>query len=137
MGTNIKRLQPSELYARTVPGKPMFSQAVVVEIGKRIVFVSGQVSQDGQGNVVGKDDMRAQFVQVVDNVRACLAGAGANLSDVVKMTTFVTDMVEYAKMRELRVKYFGDAAPASSGIEVSKLAHPDYLIEMEAIAMLD
>ena len=80
--------------------------------------------------------MRAQIEQVGENIKAALEAAGATLADIVKTTTYVTDMEEYFKHQDMRMRYFG-ALPTSTTIEVSKLAHPDLMVEIEVIAMVD
>ena len=82
---------PDTVYSREVDGKAMFPTAVSVE-GKRMIFLSGQLAWDRDGNTVGKGDMRAQFEQVGQNLKNGLEAAGAFLDDVVKAVTYVTDM---------------------------------------------
>jgi reactive intermediate/imine deaminase len=113
--------------------EPLYSQGV--RIGNTI-YVSGQVSVDGAGNVIGKGDMRAQARQTLENIKHVLAAEGGSLEDVVKVTMFVTDMSRADEAREVRKDYFVKNPPASTGVEVSRLAHPDYLIEIEAVAVL-
>jgi 2-iminobutanoate/2-iminopropanoate deaminase len=86
--------------------------------------------------VVGKGDMRAQLRQVGENVKAALEAAGASLGDLVKTTTFVTDIDEYFKHIDVRMEYFGVALPTSTTVEVRRLAHPDLLVEVEAVAVV-
>ena len=104
--------------------------------GRRLVFVAGQLARDRAGNVVGKGDMRAQIRQVGENIKAALATAGATLGDIVKTNTYVTDMDEYFKHVDVRMEYFGPAMPTSTTVEVRRLAHPDFLVEVEVVAML-
>ena len=101
------------------------------------VYVSGQVAADAEGNVVGKGDMAAQTRQAIANVEAVLATAGATLADVVKMTMYVTDMARAPEARKVRDEYFSKHPPASTGLEVSALAHPDLLIELDCIAVVE
>jgi reactive intermediate/imine deaminase len=115
------------------PTARFFSQAV--RTGNTI-YVSGQVSMDRNGNVVGKGDMRAQARQTIENIRAILASAGATLDDVVKVTMYVTDMSKADLAREVRAEYFTKNPPASTGLEVKGLAHPDLMIEIESIAVM-
>jgi enamine deaminase RidA (YjgF/YER057c/UK114 family) len=131
--SKIDRSQSSGIVSRTYEGKPLTSQVVAVE-NARIIFVSGQIARDASGKVIGKGDMRAQIKQVASNVENCLKTAGATMSDVVKMTTYVTDIAEYSKHVDLRAHYFGAAAPASVTVEVRNLAGPDYMVEIEVVA---
>jgi enamine deaminase RidA (YjgF/YER057c/UK114 family) len=113
----------------------LYSHVVVVE-AKKTIFVSGQLARDGKGEVVAPGDMRAQLRQVGENIKAALEAAGASLKDIVKTNTYVTDIAEYFKHVDVRMEYFG-ALPTSTTIEVSKLAHPDLVVEVEVIAMVD
>jgi reactive intermediate/imine deaminase len=109
----------------------------VVQVhGGRTVYVAGQVALDKSGNVVGKNDFAAQATQVFENLKLALAAAGATFENLVKVTTFVTDMSEIAALRTIRAKYYGRNAPASTLVQIGKLAHPDLLIEIEAIAVV-
>ena len=102
----------------------------------RIVFLSGQLAWDKDGNTVGKGDMPAQLRQVGENLKDALEQAGGMLSDIVKITTFVTDMDQFFNCIDVREEYFGPGWPTSTTVEVSRLAHPDMLIEVEAIAVI-
>jgi enamine deaminase RidA (YjgF/YER057c/UK114 family) len=81
--------------------------------------------------------MRAQIEQVGENIKTCLEAAGASLADIVKTNTFVTDYTEFAKHGEMRMRYFGPATPTSTTVEIRRLADPDAMIEIEAIAVVD
>jgi 2-iminobutanoate/2-iminopropanoate deaminase len=131
-----QNIQPEALATRVVDGHVLYSHVVVAE-GKRMIFVAGQLARDRQGNVVGKGDMRAQLRQVGENVKAALEAAGASLSDLVKTTTYVTDIEEYFKHVDVRMEYFGAALPTSTTVEVRRLAHPDFLVEVEVLAITD
>ncbi len=102
-----------------------------------MVFVAGQLARDAQGNLVGKGDMRAQIQQVGENIKICLEAAGATLADIIKTNTFVTDYVEFSKHGDMRLRYFGPATPTSTTVEIRRLADPDAMIEIEAIAVID
>lgn len=131
-----QNIQPDALAKRIVGGHVLYSHVVVVE-GRRMIFISGQVARARHGNVVGKGDMRAQIRQVGENVKAAVEAAGATLGDLVKTNTYVTDMEEFFKHVDVRVEYFGAALPTSTTVEVRKLAHPDFMVEVEAIAVVD
>ena len=103
--------------------------------GGRTLYVSGQVSLDASGKVVGAGDFEAQTRQVFENVKAALAAAGASLAQVVKITVFVTDLSGVAAFRKLRNEYFPKDPPASSMVKVAGLVLPELLIEIEAIAV--
>jgi 2-iminobutanoate/2-iminopropanoate deaminase len=131
-----QNIQPEALATRIVDGHVLYSHVVVAE-GRRLIFISGQLARDRHGNVVGKGDMRAQLRQVGENIKAALAAAGATLNDLVKTTTYVTDIEEYFRHVDVRMEYFGAALPTSTTVEVRRLAQPDFLVEVEAIAMTD
>jgi enamine deaminase RidA (YjgF/YER057c/UK114 family) len=112
---------------------------VAVSAAGRTLHVSGQVAHDATGRIVGVGDLRAQAVQVYENLKAALAAADAGLGDVVKMTTFVVGLTpDKAKvMREIRAQYLPeDHRPASTTVGVTSLVHPDLLVEIEAVAVL-
>lgn len=130
-----QNIQPASLSKRVVGGRVLYSHVVVVE-GKKTIFVSGQLARSPSGDVVGPGDMRAQLRQVGENIKAALEAAGATLADVVKTNTYVTDIEEFFKHVDVRMEYFG-ALPTSTTVEVRKLAHPDLVVEVEAIAVID
>jgi enamine deaminase RidA (YjgF/YER057c/UK114 family) len=130
-----QNIQPEALATRVVDGHVLYSHVVVVA-GQRTIFVSGQLARDRHGNVVGKGDMRAQIRQVGENIKAALEATGATLHDIVKATTYVTDIEEFFRHVDVRMEYFG-ALPASTTVEVRRLAHPDLLVEIEVIAVVD
>jgi 2-iminobutanoate/2-iminopropanoate deaminase len=129
-----KNTQPEGLAAPSRGGHTLYSHVVSVE-GKRMIFVAGQLARDKAGNVVGKGDMRAQIRQVGENIKTALAAAGATLGDIVKTNTYVTDMDEYFRHVDVRMEYFGPGMPTSTTVEVRRLAHPDFLVEIEVVAM--
>lgn len=114
--------------------KALFPHAVSVEGGK-VLYLSGQLSLDRDGNFIGKGDMRAQYTLVCENLKAVLEDAGSSMDKIVKMNTFVTDMAAHMECLDLRAKYFGDPWPTSTTVEISKLAIPDALVEIEVVAM--
>ncbi len=136
MALDRQNIQPSGLPLRKVSGHVLYSHVVSVQGGRQI-FVSGQLSRDAQGNVVGKGDMAAQIEQVGKNVEACLKAAGASLADLVKTTTYVTDIDEFFRHAEIRMRYFGPGMPTSTTVEVPRLSNPDFLVEVEALAIIE
>ncbi|TDU75126.1 enamine deaminase RidA (YjgF/YER057c/UK114 family) [Streptomyces sp. KS 21] len=103
----------------------------------RFIAVSGQCAFDEQGEVVGPGDASAQARQVFENLRRCLAAAGATFDDVVKLTYFVTDVAHLPAVREARDAVIpGDRQPASSAVQVAALFRPELLLEVEAFAVL-
>lgn len=130
-----QNIQPDALAKRVVGSRVLYSHVVVVE-GRKTIFISGQLARDAKGDVVAPGDMRAQMRQVGENIKAALAAAGATLNDIVKTNTYVTDIDEFFKHVDVRMEYFG-ALPTSTTVEVRKLAHPDLLVEVEVIAVVD
>ena len=135
MPAKRRNIQPDALSKRVVNGHLLYTHVVSVE-GTRTIYVSGQLARDRDGQVVGKGDMRAQIRQVGENLKAALEAAGASLADLVKTTTFVTDIDEFFKHVDVRMEYFGAALPTSTTVEVRRLAHPDLLVEVEGIAVV-
>lgn len=114
----------------------VFSLGVKVPAGQ-LVFVSGQVARNAQGETVGKGDIKAQTRQVLENIKAVLEAAGATMDDVVKVGVFVTNIEEhFSQIHEVRSQYFKQDFPASTMVEVKALASKDLLIEIEAIAVM-
>jgi 2-iminobutanoate/2-iminopropanoate deaminase len=129
------KLQPAGLPLRIVDGRVLYSHVVVVEAGRQL-FISGQLARNAAGELVGKGDMRAQIRQVGENIKTALEAVGASLDALIKTTTYTTDIDEYFKHVDLRMEYFGAAMPTSTTVEVRRLSHPDFLVEVEAIALL-
>lgn len=136
MAITRNRIQPPGMNVRTIGGQALYSHVVTVAGGGRIIFVSGQVARDTTGNTVGAGDMRAQIEQVGRNIEACLEAAGASLADIVKTVTYVTDIDEFFKHTDVRMRYLGPAMGTSTTVEVSRLAGPDLMVEIEAIAVV-
>jgi len=106
--------------------------------GGHRLLVGGQVAADKDGNVVGKDDMRAQIEQASKNVQSCFAAAGAKVSDIILTRAYVTDPDAFDKSTDILVRDFGPRSPDSTVATVPKLAAgPDYLVEIEAVANLN
>ena len=101
-----------------------------------IVFVSGQVSVDAEGNLVGEGDALAQSAQCLQNVEQALRAAGATRADVTKITTFLVNADDYPSFAKARLDFFGNPGPASSTVFISGLVSPKYLVEIEAIAVI-
>jgi 2-iminobutanoate/2-iminopropanoate deaminase len=101
-----------------------------------LLFVSGIVAVDGEGRLVGGDDVVAQARQVLENMHAVLAAAGCGFEDVVKVTIYLTDADDRPLINPLRQEVFGDARPASTLVEVPRLAVPGAKVEIEAVALI-
>ena len=127
---SVRYLNPETL---SVP--PGYTHVVEVR-GGRTVYISGQVPLDKAGNVVGVGDFAAQTTQVFENLRLALASVGATFDNVVKNNMYVTDMSNIQTLRDIRVKYYGKNAPASTLVQIGRLARPEFMIEIELVAVL-
>jgi enamine deaminase RidA (YjgF/YER057c/UK114 family) len=136
----IKRrfLQPKDMWARVEKGNLLYVPVVVVETaGHAHVYLSGQVAREPDGTIIGKDDMRAQVRKTCENIGRGLAHVGAQFDDVVRATTYVTDIEEYYRCSDERFRFFKNNRPASTLIEISRLGHPDAMIEIECEAIIE
>jgi 2-iminobutanoate/2-iminopropanoate deaminase len=125
-----------EIQPASVP-RPVaeYAQAVEVE-GGRTLFIAGQVSIDAEGRLVGAGDIRAQTRQVFRNIKAIVEEAGGDMGDIVKLTTFLTSMDDYTGFVEVRSEFIPAPYPAATLVEVASLVRPEWLVEVEAIAVL-
>jgi 2-iminobutanoate/2-iminopropanoate deaminase len=102
----------------------------------QLLYISGQVAWDTNGNIVGKGDMRTQARQVFQNLRQVLQAAGGDLKDLMKITTYITKIEDFPAVAEARSEVFQGELPASTLIVVKSLFHPDFLLEVEGIAAI-
>jgi reactive intermediate/imine deaminase len=120
----------------TLPPSPGYTQVVIAPAG-RTAHISGQVALDTSGAIVGSGDFRAQARQVFENLKAALEAGGATFGDVVKITIFVLDIANLPALREIRDEYVNtERPPASTAVQVSRLAREEFLLEIEAVAAL-
>ena len=123
---------------RRTLGKPTgssYSAGISVDAG-RLVFISGIVAMDENGDVIAPGDMETQTRRIFDRIGELLAEAGADFRNVVKITTFVTDMSQYADFSKVRGEVFQDGYPASATVGVSALVFDGLVVEVEAIAVV-
>ena len=113
-----------------------FSQAVAVEAKGKLVFISGMVAKGADGKAVGVGDIEAQTRQVCENLKRAVEAAGGTMDDICRVDVYVRNMEHFEKIHEVRREYFKAPAPASTMVEVSKFTSPDYLIEINAIAVV-
>ena len=109
---------------------PAFSPGV--RVGE-LLFVSGQIAQGDDGQLVGGGDCTAQTRQVMSRIRAIVAAAGATMQDVVKITTFLVNLDDYPAFSGVRSETFPSSPPASSTVVVAALVRPEFLVEVEAV----
>jgi 2-iminobutanoate/2-iminopropanoate deaminase len=130
---HIKQLEPQFSWDDNTP----LTQGV--QVGN-LIYLSGQVALDKQGNIVGKGDLVAQTRQCFENIRDVLQLAGASLTDIVKLTTYFTvDIADPATTRaywNVREEFLGSHKPASTGVRVHSLIYRELLLEIEAVAVL-
>jgi 2-iminobutanoate/2-iminopropanoate deaminase len=125
------KLAPPEVFQLPFP----YSQGIAAQ-GKRLIFVAGQIAIDEKGALVGKDDPEAQARQVFKNIKAVLESAGASMDRVVKITMIVKNAADFPKIGAVRREVFKEPYPASTTF-VAALLNPDWLVEVEAFAVLD
>jgi len=136
MALQIERRQPPGVNVRMQQGKPAYSHVVTVNGPGKTIYIAGQLARDLAGNIVGPGDMRAQMEQTFKNLEACLKAAGASWADVVKSNTYVTDYEAFSQCSDIRMRYFGVASPTSTTIQISRLAQPQAMVEIEMIAVV-
>ena len=133
MAANVRFLNPN-----TLAPQSGYSYVVDTTGPGRTVYIAGQLGLDMENKLVGAPgDFRAQCVKAIENLQAALASVGAKLSDVVKITNYLTDMSAHIGVyREVRDQFFTMPRPASTAVGISQLARPGALFEIEAIAVL-
>lgn len=113
-----------------------YSQGVRVNQAQTILFLSGQVAYTPDGGVACRGDFKGQARGAFEAIKALVESQGGAMANIVKITTYVTDMMYRADLAPLREEFLGKKGPASTLVEISSLAHPDWMIEIEAIAVL-
>ena len=116
--------------------KGHFAQATIAEARGRLLFISGMTARNKDGGVTGVGDISAQTHQVCQNLQAAVEAAGGTLDDIARVDVYVRNMEDFDAIHEVRRKYFTGVAPASTMVEVSKFVNKDYLIEINAIAVI-
>ena len=113
-----------------------FSQAISVRGAGKLVFISGMVANGPDESVVGVGDIEAQTRQVCENLKAAAEAAGGTLDDICRVDVYVRNMEHFDLIHKVRREYFTGVPPASTMVEISKFTRPDYLIEINAIAVV-
>jgi enamine deaminase RidA (YjgF/YER057c/UK114 family) len=113
-----------------------FSHATMIEAKGRLVFISGMTSRRSDGTIAGIGDIKEQTRQVCENVKAAVEEAGGTMDDICRVDVYVRNMEHFEQIHEVRRQYFKAPAPASTMVEVCKMTSPEYLIEINAIAVI-
>jgi reactive intermediate/imine deaminase len=113
-----------------------FSQAIAIEAKGKLVFISGMTARRPDGSIAGIGDVEAQTRQVCENIKSAVEAAGGTLEDVCRVDVFVRNIEHFEKIHKVRREYFKAPAPASTMVEVTKMVSPEYLIEINAIAVV-
>ena len=113
-----------------------FSQAIAIEAKGRMVFISGMTARRPDGTIAGIGDIEAQTRQVCENIKSAVESAGGSMDDICRVDVFVRNIEHFEKIHKVRREYFKAPAPASTMVEVTKMVNPDYLIEINAIAVI-
>ncbi len=122
--------------AKGVFDPPTYSQAVKVTGAQTVLFLAGQVAYDDKGNPAHRGDFAAQARAVFQAVKAQVYAGGGTMQSIVKINTYLTDIRHRADLVPVREEFFGKKTPASTLVAVAALAQPDWMIEVEAIAVV-
>ena len=124
-------VRSSQIFSSPAP----FSMATITQ-SARLLHISGQVSQDVDGNTVGPGDVEKQTAQVIEHINTLVTEQGGTLADICKVTIFLTSRDHLPKVMEVRRRYFKKPYPATSAVIVAGLANAEWMIEIEALAAL-
>jgi enamine deaminase RidA (YjgF/YER057c/UK114 family) len=113
-----------------------YSQGIRVTQAQTVLFLSGQVAYTAEGGVAFRGDFKGQARGAFEAIKALVESQGGTMASIVKITTYVTDMRYRADLAPIREEFLGKKGPTSTLVEISQLAHPDWMIEIEAIAVL-
>jgi 2-iminobutanoate/2-iminopropanoate deaminase len=113
-----------------------FSQAIAIEAKGKLVFISGMTARCPDGTIAGIGDVEAQTRQVCENLKSAVEAAGGTMEDICRVDVYVRNIEHFDKIHKVRREYFRAPAPASTMVEVTKMVSPEYLIEINAIAVI-
>ena len=130
----IERFNPPDVYQ---PNRNIYTQ-MIRATGSVQVHVAGMVPWDVDQQLIGPDDMAAQVGGILDNIERSLATVGGSRKDIVRINVYTVDVDRYVRQgTPVLMRFFGEAKPVSTTVEVSRLVHPDWLVEIEATASID
>jgi len=115
----------------------VFSHATAIEAKGRLVFISGMTARKLDGTIAGIGDIEVQTRQVCENIKAAVEAAGGTMDDICRVDVYVRNMEHFDKIHKVRQQYFKPPLPASTMVEVTKMVSPDYLIEINALAVVE
>ena len=130
----MARIEPYA--AKSVYDPPAYAQGIKVSGAQTILFIAGQVAYDDKGAPAHKGDFAAQARSVFQALKAQVEAGGGTMQNIVKVNTYLTDARYRAELVPVREEFFGKKGPASTLIAVPALAHPDYMIEVEGVAVV-
>src|SRR4051812_22930456 len=113
-----------------------FSQAIAIEAKGKLVFISGMTARRPEGSIAGVGDIEVQTRQVCENIKSAVEAAGGTMDDICRVDVYVRNMEHFDKIHKVRQEYFKPPLPASTMVEVTKMVSPDYLIEINALAVV-
>jgi enamine deaminase RidA (YjgF/YER057c/UK114 family) len=113
-----------------------YSQGIKVTQAQTILFLSGQVAYTADGSPAFRGDFKAQARGAYEAIKSLVESQGGTMNSIVKITTYITDIRYRLDLAPIREEFFGKKGPASTLVEISSLAHPDWMIEIEAIAVI-
>ncbi|HZT90194.1 MAG TPA: RidA family protein [Stellaceae bacterium] len=113
-----------------------FSHATMIEARGRLVFISGMTAKRADGTIAGVGDIETQTRQVCENLKAAVEAAGGTMDDICRVDVYIRNMEHFPTIHKVRREYFKEPLPASTMVEVVKMTSPDYLIEINAIAVI-
>jgi 2-iminobutanoate/2-iminopropanoate deaminase len=113
-----------------------FSQAIEVDAKGKLVFISGMTARRADGTIAGIGEIEAQTRQVCENIKAAVEAAGGTMDDICRVDVYVRNIEHFERIHQVRREYFKSPPPASTMVEVTKMVSPEYLIEINAIALV-
>jgi reactive intermediate/imine deaminase len=113
-----------------------YSHATMTEARGQLVFISGMTARRADGSIAGIGDIEAQTRQTCENIKAAVEAAGGTMANICRVDVFIRNMEHFEQIHKVRREYFKSPLPASTMIEVTKMVSPEYLIEINAIAVV-